>query len=220
MFSSLNNSVDSKSANYLLARVVENNDPLFMQRIKVVIPEKLEGGVDDLPWLLPLHPHVAGFGTTYGVVNVPPVGAQVTVEFQNGSPYYGLVIGSVPEKRFDPGPLKTNYPNRRGWIDPQGNYFYIDNTAGQNEIEVFHASGTRLRILNSGEVQIFTQSNTKIDVTGNADVSVRGSTSVQSDGALSVKTNSTMSLESSGAMSLRSNAGISMNAPRIDANKS
>lgn len=211
MFDSLNNANSDKPAQYVIARVVENNDPLQLQRVKVVVPEMLEGNTDDLPWVLPLHAHAGGFGETYGMLHVPPIGAEVVVEFQGGRASYGLLLGSVPEKRSKLDPLLANYPNRRGWVDHQGNYFYIDTTEGQNQVELYHKSGTWVKILDSGEVQVFTQSNARIDVTGNADVNVAGTTNVVSQG--------NMTVQSHAKLTLQGNGGIEMRAPRIDSTK-
>lgn len=227
MFDSLNNLNETKTASYILARVVENNDPLFLQRVKVAIPTVLEGNVEDLPWLMPLHAHVGGFGLTHGVVDIPPIGAQVVVEFQNGSPYYGLVLGSVPEKRSEMEPLMVNYPNRRGWMDPSGNYFYIDSTEESVEVEFHHKSGTSIKILDSGEVQILTVSNTSVDVQGNATVNVTGNTEVTVEGDASVAVSGATEIASAGDMMVRTDAkltlqggsAIEMRAPRIDHNR-
>jgi uncharacterized protein involved in type VI secretion and phage assembly len=58
--------------------VVDNKDPLFSGRVKVSVPYAM-GDVND--WALPCFPYA---GTQAGVFVVPPVGANVWVEFEGG----------------------------------------------------------------------------------------------------------------------------------------
>lgn len=139
---------------YYLATVVFNQDPLFLQRIKVSIPYLLGDNPADLPWISPMHPPGVGIHTSGSMrVEVPPVGSQVVVQFQEGNLMYGLSVGSIPSSVTEmPPSLKTNYPNRRGYKDAAGNIFYYDSTS--KVVSFTHSSGTTVQIGGDGSVLI------------------------------------------------------------------
>lgn len=165
-------------SNPFLAKVVFNNDPDKLQRIKVTIPGVLEGKTDDLPWIAPVLYSPFGVTASAGVVHVPAVGSFAVVSFQDGQLYYGLGIGSLAIKDYTPDPiLLTNYPNRRGWKDPSGNLFYIDNKSGSVTVHFKHISGTTIDISNSGRVTVHAENDlyvTAPNVNITADVQITG----------------------------------------------
>jgi uncharacterized protein involved in type VI secretion and phage assembly len=68
--------------------VLNNVDPMRKGRIQVTVSDVL----DVLPssWALPCLP---GAGLQSGVFTVPPIGAQVWVEFEQGDPDYPIWVG-------------------------------------------------------------------------------------------------------------------------------
>jgi len=68
---------------------VENNlDPMLLGRVQVSVPAVLGEGT--LSWAMPCSPY-AGDGV--GFFTVPPVGANVWVEFEGGDPDYPIWAG-------------------------------------------------------------------------------------------------------------------------------
>lgn len=68
---------------------VQNNiDPLLQGRIQVRVPAVL--GDSTLGWALPCSPYA---GPSVGLVSVPPVGANVWVEFEAGDPDTPIYAG-------------------------------------------------------------------------------------------------------------------------------
>lgn len=68
---------------------VENNiDPLQLGRIQVSVPAVL--GEGSLSWAMPCTPYA---GSGVGFFTVPPVGANVWVEFEGGDPDYPIWSG-------------------------------------------------------------------------------------------------------------------------------
>jgi uncharacterized protein involved in type VI secretion and phage assembly len=68
---------------------VENNlDPMQLGRIQVSVPAVLGGG--SLSWAMPCSPYA---GSGVGFFAVPPVGANVWVEFEGGDPDYPIWSG-------------------------------------------------------------------------------------------------------------------------------
>ena len=68
--------------------VINNIDPMLMARIQVSVPDV--SGVLPTTWAMPCLP--VG-GIQMGIVTVPPVGAGVWVEFEQGDPDYPIWVG-------------------------------------------------------------------------------------------------------------------------------
>lgn len=195
------NDLGSEQATYFVAKVVENNDPLKLQRIKVTVPNLLEGSVESLPWCMPITSSVLGGNTKTSVaVAIPPIDSHVVVVFQGGDVNYGLVIGSLVTKSTELGELATNYPKRRGWVDAAGNHFFVDTTEGSITFEVKHTSGTTIQIDNEGKLTITTAGDTTVNATG----------------ALSIASTGNMTLSTDGTLSVASSGNMTFNAPRYD----
>jgi phage baseplate assembly protein gpV len=195
-----------------LATVVDNNDPLRFQRVKVTIPGLLEDSLENLPWLLPMHASLFGSGNTMGIFSVPPVGAQVVVHFQGNDILYGLILGSLPIKGSDLSPLTENYPYRYGFKDPSGNYFYVDTTAGSTTVEFRHKSGTTINIADDGKVSVATPSSLNISVQQEATVNIQGNASVEVTGTLTTKASN---WNHTGPLLLQGNATVAGNVTVI-----
>lgn len=140
----------------IFGTVVDNQDPLKLQRIRVKIPFLLEGEVDSLPWLAPMHrPGVGTDSSGQCIVEVPPLGARVVVEFQKGDLNYGLVVGQIASADVPvSSELLKNYPNRRGYQDAAGNLFLYDSTDGAKVVQFVHSSGTLFLISDDGSVDV------------------------------------------------------------------
>ena len=68
--------------------VVNNIDPMQIGRIQAIVPDV--SGVIPTSWAMPCLP-VAGINT--GVFTVPPIGAGVWIEFEQGDPDYPIWVG-------------------------------------------------------------------------------------------------------------------------------
>lgn len=153
MFNNLNQFESPDYSIPFWAKVVDNNDPKKLQRVKVEIKGLLSGDLASLPWCFPAQHSLFGMTESAYSVGVPVVGSNVMVEFQGGDIHYGCVSSSLHTSSSEvTGEMATNYPNRRGWIDPANNLFYIDITAGQVRVHFLHKSGTRLTIEDNGKV--------------------------------------------------------------------
>jgi len=84
---------------------VENNiDPQLQGRIQVSVPAVLGSGT--LSWALPNTPYG---GSQVGLFTVPPVGANVWVEFEGGDPDYPIWAGCFWGLGEAPDPLATPF---------------------------------------------------------------------------------------------------------------
>lgn len=181
------------SKNVFIGTVVYNEDPLELRRVKVQIPNLLEGPQEQLPWIAPMFlgfvPNVPGNSGSANLV--PGIGAELAIEFQMGSLLHGLYVASP----LRPGSKLSefggaNYLRKYGWKDPAGNIFIVDTTPGQNTIRVFHASGTELKIENNGKMTTTVVNDNVVTVQGNTTVNTQGTTSIHSTGDVTVSSSS------------------------------
>ena len=83
--------MDANETKYLgkyRATVINNVDPMLYGRIQVQVPDV--HGLTPSTWAMPCVP-VAGIQT--GIFTVPPIGAGVWVEFEQGDPDYPIWVG-------------------------------------------------------------------------------------------------------------------------------
>lgn len=69
-------------------KVVNNVDPMFMGRVMVSCPTVL--GLNTINWAMPSSPYA---GPGVGFFAIPPVGANIWVEFEGGDPDYPIYSG-------------------------------------------------------------------------------------------------------------------------------
>lgn len=168
---------------WLIAKVEDNQDPKKLQRVRISIPEVIEGPIDQLPWAIPFTLPTGGMANVGGV-NVPEVGAAVYVLLQDGDKHYPVYFGSAYDHRRLIDLFATNYPNRYGYQDSKQNWLYVDKTSG--DVEIHHHSGTQIHIADNGEVTINVAANEQVTVAGDLTINVNGSTSLTSGGDVTV----------------------------------
>ena len=71
--------------------VVNNIDPMFLGRLLVQVPDVL--GLVPSSWAVPCTPLAGPTGPPMGVYMVPPIGAGVWVEFEQGNPDFPIWVG-------------------------------------------------------------------------------------------------------------------------------
>jgi len=111
--------------------VLNNVDPLQTGRLLVQVPDVL--GLAPSSWAVPCVPLAGPTGTQAGVYLVPPMGAGVWVEFEQGDPEYPIWVGcrwgsaaQVPVLALAGLPVSPNI---------------VLQTAGQNAIVVSDVPG-------------------------------------------------------------------------------
>jgi Type VI secretion system/phage-baseplate injector OB domain len=71
--------------------VINNVDPMMLGRLLVEVPDVL--GLVPSSWAVPCVPLAGPTGPPMGVYMVPPIGAGVWVEFEQGNPDYPIWVG-------------------------------------------------------------------------------------------------------------------------------
>lgn len=113
------------------ATVLNNVDPEFRGRLMLTIPDVL--GLVPSTWAEPCTPLAGPTGPPMGVYMVPPIGAGVWVEFEQGDPDYPIWVGCRWGAQSDVPPLAhAGLP-----ISPN----IVMQTAGQNTFMISDLPG-------------------------------------------------------------------------------
>ena len=149
----LNYSTDLKSpilqGKVAMGKVVVNNDPLYLRRIKVRVdnlhPTTTED--NDLPWVMTF----SAFGNrnAQGGLFIPDLDTIVAVLYTSDDLYSGIYLGSFPSIEME---LLDNYPNTYGFIDRLGSLYLANTETGYYTF--YHASGTKFSIDGAGHTKI------------------------------------------------------------------
>lgn len=224
MLNTLNNDPpDMVGSTFFIAKVVDNEDPLQKQRVRVLIPGLLEGETENLPWLLPVQhaPWGAGVAANVGTMGVPHVDDLIVVVFQHGDLNRGLWLGATTFNQQSLGVLLTNYPRRYGFVDHVQNHFYIDTTDGQTDVEFRHNSGTTIHIRDTGtiDIHVVEDVNTQVDrhvnltVNGNVTGLVQGTADLTVEGNVTATLNSNLQATVNGSATISVQGGIVSDSP-------
>lgn len=158
------------------ATVVDNNDPLKQGRLQLSVPDVVQ--TTDTNWALPCLP-VTGNGM--GIVALPPIGANVWVEFEKGDPAYPVWVGGwFDDNQQIPAKARNDNPQLQNILlqSTGGNLILISDSAGEDGgIQLVSNGGAKITITDTGI--------TLTDGTG-ALVTLSGATVDVNNGALTV----------------------------------
>ena len=111
--------------------VINNLDPMLMGRLLLQVPDVL--GLAPASWAAPCVPLAGPTGPPMGVHLVPPIGAGVWVEFEQGDPEYPIWVGCRWGSQADIPPVaRLGLPSSPS---------IVFQTAGQNSIVISDAPG-------------------------------------------------------------------------------
>ena len=113
--------VEGYDGKYFLGKVVENADPLNLDRIKASVTNLYDPDLGDVPWAGPIKISPFGIGASYGWYGNPSVGSDVLILLQEGDIQYPLYM-SVQLTGNE------NFPSGSSWgfADPAGNTFKVE----------------------------------------------------------------------------------------------
>lgn len=148
---------------------VENNvDPRQMGRIQIKVPNVL--GESRLSWAMPCAPYA---GPGVGLFAIPPVGANVWIEFENGDPDYPIWTGCF----WDEGDLPADPPlAEKKVLKTDVGTITLDDTPGAGGITIETTSNMKI-VLNSQGIEI---------TNGQASIKIQGPTVSINGNALEV----------------------------------
>ena len=147
--------------------VIENKDPKKLKRVKIFIPNFLEGSVDVLPWCYPIT--LLGGNKQLSTCFVPKIGTKVRVNFLFDTIYLPIYSGSIDTEETMNETFKVNYPLRSGYVNEYMGLSIIADEYEQS-LEIQHGSGARITIKKMGEISITSPNG--IDITSSGPISM------------------------------------------------
>jgi uncharacterized protein involved in type VI secretion and phage assembly len=145
-------------------KVLVNEDEQKIGRLRVQIPALYGTGHSSMPWALPCVPY-AGKGV--GLFLIPPIGANVWIEFENGNPDFPIWTGCFWEKQHE---LPATNPNIKVLKTDIGT-IEINDDENQKSIKI--TNGTMKIEMNALEIEISTEQGASVKLNGNK-VSING----------------------------------------------
>ena len=129
--------------------VTDNQDPLMLGRVRAKVPDVM--GEQESGWAMPCAPF-GGSGT--GFFALPPVGAGVWVEFEQGDPDYPIWSGCWWGAASEMPSVLLAPPYKKVMIKTEGGHsIVLDDTPGVGGITLETSSGQKI-VINSTGIEI------------------------------------------------------------------
>lgn len=135
-------------------KVVDNNDPDMLGRIKVqVYPMLADIEAAGLPWAVPAPSLFVGAGESMGCFAVPANDTHVFIFFESGDMYQPVYFAEAPTRTLGlPTSRVINYPTRKVWRSVSKITMILDDT--DYTTKIVHPTGTTVLIDQNGKVII------------------------------------------------------------------
>jgi len=144
-------------------KVLDNNDPDELGRIKVQVLNVLEGiEAAFLPWAIPAMSLFTGSGNGFGCFTVPEVDSYVWCFFEAGDIYQPVYFAEALSGVHGlPVERETDYPNTKVMKTKNGIVITINDKLESEEIKILHPTGAFIQIDKSGNITV---SGNRIDL--------------------------------------------------------
>jgi hypothetical protein len=142
-------------------------------RIRVRIPVIYDDLKDDeLPWAIPKLLQVQGSSNISGTQFVPLKGTRVNVEFQDGSKYHPMWVGTHVDQENSLQELQFNYPHRAVTRFPDMTMLVVDT---KDKVAYLRLAGT---------LKLYIQGNVEQEIVGNVEERISGNVTREIKGNL------------------------------------
>lgn len=156
--------------------VVDNEDPLKRQRVRIRIPILHRDIPDDkLPWAnINGGGSQANAGAGVGSVNVPDRFAKMQLTFEEDDPHNPKYQSSPAsdDVNSDNELLNEDYPSTLGHVDSHGNKWTTNKATG--DVTFIHKSGATIHTDGAGNINIASPSDINIGSKGNINIVAQG----------------------------------------------
>ena len=144
-------------------KVETNIDPLGLGRVQVSVPDVTGDGT--LAWAMPCLP---GAGPGTGFFHIPPVGANVWVEFERGDPDYPVWCGGFWDAGDTPAAMGPTQAATRAWVGDNFKLEVLDAPGvGEMTLSLTTAAGEALIKAGADALEIsFGGSSVKLGMDG------------------------------------------------------
>jgi uncharacterized protein involved in type VI secretion and phage assembly len=192
---------DSRINGVVVGVVTDNKDPDKLGRVKVKIPRL--SGEDESNWA-----RVISFmaGKEMGGFFLPEVNDEVLVAFEYGDINIPYVIGSLWNGKDSPPLVNDDGKNNFRIIKSRsGHVIRLDDTDGQEKIEIVDKSENNKIVIDTKEKKISIKSDKDIEISApSGKVKIEATDiEVKSSASTKIEASSTMDLKSSGTANLK-----------------
>lgn len=192
-----------------LAVVTNNKDPEALGRVKLKFPWLSDE--EESNWARVASPMA---GPDRGLWLLPEVNDQVLVAFEHGDPAYPYVIGSLWNgSQKAPGKNDDGKNNIRLLKSRSGHTVRLDDTEGEEKIEIVDKSGKNSVVVSTKDNSIAIKADADIKIT-----SANGKLVIDAKGGIELKSNASIKVEASANLELKGNAQTIIKGSTVNIN--
>ncbi len=196
-----------------IAKVMENNDPDGLSRIKVQFPWQKPIG-ETTPWLRMMTPHA---GSDKGFHFIPEINEEVIVNFEGGNAEKPFVLGTMYNGSAQPNSWQSDSNNIKAIRTRAGHTIKLDDTQGAEMITITDKNQNMIQIDTVGESILISAPENISIVAKNIDISASESLTMAASENMSISAGEEYSLTSQN-MIQQAEEDISIESRTIEAN--
>jgi uncharacterized protein involved in type VI secretion and phage assembly len=187
--------------------VTNNQDPDGMGRVKVKFPWLSD---QDESWWARIATVMAG--SSRGSYFLPEVNDEVMIAFEHGDVRFPYVLGALWNGKDSPPTTNSDGQNNIRVIKSRsGHIVRLDDTNGNEKIEVIDKTGSNSITIQSADNSITITANGTVKIVGQSiEISAKTDITIQAGTSISANANTTMDLESTAPMTIKG-ATVSIN---------
>ena len=200
---------ESKILGVMVGIVTDNKDPDRLGRVKVRMPRLT--GDEESAWA-----RVATFmaGSNMGAVFIPEVDDEVLLAFEQGDVNLPYVIGALHNGRDNAPYANADGQNKERVIKSKsGHIVRLDDTPGQEKIEIIDKTGDNMITIDSAENKIKIEAKTEIELNVAKDGTFK-----MSARQLEFEASDSITFTSTGAINMTSSDKVNVIGPEINLN--
>ena len=183
-------------------KVIDNNDPNGLGRVKCLVPEIFGESISVWCNLL--------VGFYRDSFCIPAVGDDVIIEFESGDVRRPICVGKYFASGAISSDMNVDYPDSFGIVGKTGIKLIFDDKnqrvemfspksgrilfSDDGELSIKSPGGAEIKIDNLGNISVSGNSRLSISIAGNVDISASGNISVVSAGGMSVTSSGVVSV--------------------------
>lgn len=186
-----------------IAEVTNNKDEEGLGRIKVKFPWLSD--TDESFWARVLTPMA---GKNYGIYFLPEVGDEVLVAFEHGMIEFPYILGALWNGKDKPPNTNSDGKNNKRIIKSRsGHIIRLDDTEGEEKIEIIDKSGKNSIVVSTKENSIVIAADANIEIqskNGKLKLSGQG-IEIDSKAEIKIKASKNMDLQAGPQLNIKGN---------------